>query len=125
MATPIQAMRYPFAIDAGGGKLALQTDYEAYIKQLVLQVLLTAPGERINRPTFGAGVRKLVFTPLAESTASLAETAIFEALRTWLGTFIRVDAVQARAQDSTLAITVVYTILARMQQRFLNVEVAF
>ncbi len=48
--------------------------------QLIRQVLLTAQGEGINRPEFGAGVRRLVFAPLSAATASLAQTTIYEAL---------------------------------------------
>ena len=51
----LHAIKYPFAIDAGGGRAAEESDYEAYIRQLIRQVLMTAPGERINRPSFGAG----------------------------------------------------------------------
>ena len=123
MAEPIHAIHYPIAIDAGSGRLKQETDYEAYIKQLIRQVLLTAPGERINRPDFGAGVRRLVFTPNSTATASLTQTLIFQGLNTWLGALIKVDDVQAQAQDERLNITVVYTVIARNEQRFLNLEV--
>ena len=33
------------------------------MRDLVEQVLFTAPGERVNRPTFGSGVLQLVFAP--------------------------------------------------------------
>ena len=39
----LHALKYPFAIDAGGGRAAEESDYEAYIRQLIRQVLLTAP----------------------------------------------------------------------------------
>jgi phage baseplate assembly protein W len=57
MPEPLHAIRFPFAIDTGAGALAQESDYEAYIRQLIRQVLLTAQGERINRPDFGAGIR--------------------------------------------------------------------
>ena len=59
-----QAIYHPLAISGKSARLRQETDYEAYIRQLIRQVLLTAPGERINRPEFGAGVRRLVFAPL-------------------------------------------------------------
>lgn len=116
-------IHYPFAINPNLGRLKQEPDYEQYIKQLIRQVLLTAPGERINRPDFGAGVRRLVFAPNSPATASLAQTMIFQALSTWLGTLIRTDDVKVEAEKERLNITIVYTILARQQQRFLNVEV--
>lgn len=123
MPHPIEAIRYPFAIDAGAGRLRRESDYEAYIKQLVMQVLLTSPGERVHRPEFGAGIRRMIFAPNSPATASLAQTLVFEALQTWLGNLIRVDDVGAQANDARLEVKVVYTILARHEQRFLNLEV--
>jgi hypothetical protein len=124
MNTLITAIRFPFAINDQFGRLAQENDYESYIKQLIRQVLLTAQGERINRPDFGAGVRRLVFTPNSPATASLAQTLIFQALTTWLGTLIRTDDVKAEADNERLNITIVYTILAKQERRFLNLEVA-
>lgn len=123
MATPITSIRFPFAIDARQGRLAQEYDYERYIQQLIRQVLFTAQGERINRPDFGAGVRRLVFVPNSPATASLAQTLIFQALSTWLGNLIRTDDVQVESDNERLNIMVVYTILARRERRFLNLEV--
>lgn len=119
----IKAIRYPFAINSRIGRLAEEHDYEEYIKQLIRQVLFTAQGERINRPEFGAGVRRLIFGPNSPATASLAQTLVYQALTTWLGTLIRTDEVQAEADNERLNISVVYTILARQERRFLNLEV--
>jgi uncharacterized protein len=123
MSQPVTSIRFPFAINDRLGQLAQENDYEEYIKQLIRQVLLTAQGERINRPDFGAGVKRLVFVPNSPATASLAQTLIFQALTTWLGALIRTDDVQAEAAGERLNITIVYTILARQERRFLNLEV--
>lgn len=117
------SIRFPFAINDQLGRLAQENDYDEYIKQLIRQVLFTAQGERINRPDFGAGVKRLVFAPNSPATASLAQTLIFQALTTWLGRLIRTDAVEAEAAGERLNIAIAYTILARQERRFLNVEV--
>ena len=49
MADPVRRLHYPFAVDAAAGRLAEVQDYDAYVRQLIRQVLLTAQGERINR----------------------------------------------------------------------------
>ncbi len=123
MPQPIKAVHYPFAVDASAGRWRQETDYEQYIRQLIHQVLLTSPGERVHRPDFGAGLRKMIFAPNSPGTASLTQTIVFQALDRWLGRLIRVDDVQAEARDERLEVRVVYTILARREQRFLNVEV--
>ncbi|MEE8523774.1 MAG: GPW/gp25 family protein, partial [Thermoanaerobaculia bacterium] len=96
---------------------------EEYIRQLIRQVLLTAPGERVHRPDFGAGLRRLVFAPNSPATASLTQTTVYQALTTWLGQLIEVEDVQAQAHGERLEITIAYLIRARGERRFLNVEV--
>jgi len=121
---PFQAIHHPVGIAGASGRWLRETDYEDYIRQLIRQVLLTAPGERVNRPEFGAGMRRLVFAPLSPATASLAETTILQALDTWLGGLIRVEAIRATVSEpGRLDIGVSYLLRARGERRFLNVEV--
>jgi len=123
MADPIEAFRFPIGIDPGRGELIKERDYPTYISQLVRQVLLTSPGERVNRPDFGAGLKRMVFAPLDDSVASLVQTTVLEALNRWLGTIIKVDKIEARADSSTLNVNIVYTLKSRGQQQILNPEV--
>ncbi|MEY6434106.1 GPW/gp25 family protein [Thioalkalicoccus limnaeus] len=125
MAERLTALRYPFAVDAGGGRLTEEGDLDAYIRGLIRQVLLTAPGERINRPDFGAGVRRMVFAANDATVASLAETYVLDALTRWLSTLIGVDEVKARSEQEKLLITVRYRVLRRGETRVLNEEVTF
>jgi phage baseplate assembly protein W len=120
--TAVQRVRFPFAINGSVGRLRQEPNYDAYIVQLIKQVIFTAAGERINRPQFGAGVRRLLFAPNSIGTASLAQTLIFQALNTWLGTLIRVDQVEVAAEAEKLLINLNYTVLQKGEQRFLNLE---
>jgi phage baseplate assembly protein W len=115
--------RFPMGVDAPAGRLAEEKDYDAYVRQLIRQVLLTARGERINRPDFGAGVRRLVFSPLSDASAMLAKTMIYEALTRWLATIIQLESVEAQVDQSTLSITVTYRVIANGERRYLNEEV--
>jgi hypothetical protein len=115
---------HPFRISAAAGRVAVERDYERYVRGLILQVLLTRPGERINRPTLGAGVRALVFEPLSDATAALAQAAVLKALNEWLEPLIRTEDVRVEVEaPSTLRIVVVYLVRATNERRFLNVEV--
>ena len=125
MAEILHALRYPFAIDAGGGRAAEESDYDSYVRQLIRQVLLTAPGERINRPDFGAGVRRMVFAPNSPATATLAQTFVYQALTRWLATVIKVEEVKVSAVESTMLIDVRYLVIQRGETRILREEVAF
>jgi hypothetical protein len=118
------SIRYVFGIDAGLGRLAEETDYPTHIEELIKQILFTAPGERINRPDFGCGIKRQVFAPNDPVTASLAQVTIFQALKTWLGDAIDVQDVKALAHDETLEIKVAYSLKARQERRYLNLELA-
>lgn len=117
------SIKYPFAIDAGRGRLAEEENYAEHIEQLIKQVIFTAPGERINRPDFGCGVKRLVFAPNSVVTASLAQVTIFQALTKWLGSALTVNDVKAEAIEERLEITIAYTLKARQERRYLNLVV--
>jgi uncharacterized protein len=118
------SIRCPFAIDAGLGRLAEETDYAAHVEQMMMQVLFTAPGERIDRPDFGCGIKRLVFAPNDPVTASLAQVTIFQSLKRWLGSVIDVQDVKAAAINERLEIKIVYSLKTRQERRYLNLELA-
>ena len=105
---------YPFRID-GRGRVAAASE-EEHVRQMIEQLLFTAPGERVNRPDFGTGVMQLVFAPNSQELATATEFTIQGALQQWLGDRIQVEAVQVESEESTLRITVQY-ILRRTRQR--------
>ena len=123
MKTVLHSIQYLFAIDAGHGKLAEETDYPSHVEQLIMQVLMTAPGERVNRPDFGCGIRQMVFAPNSEASASLAQVSVYEALNRWLSSVIEVSQVEVQAENATLRINIAYILKARMERRYLNVEI--
>ena len=105
---------YPLHFD-GRGRTADATEAD-HVRDLIEQVLFTAPGERVNRPTFGSGVARLVFAPQGDALAAAAQLAVQGALQQWLGDLIQVEAVQVEAEDATLRVSVQY-VLRRTQQR--------
>lgn len=105
---------YPYAID-GSGRTA-QPDDDDHIRQLIEQLLFTAPGERVNRPTFGAGLRQLLFAPNSPELATATEFMVQGALQEVMGELIRVEAVDVAAEEATLRVTVQY-VVQRTQQR--------
>ena len=123
MTKPFTSIHYPFAIDAGLGRLDREEDYARHVDQLVRQLLLTSPGERINRPDFGCGVKRMLFAPNSAVSASLAQVTIFQALNRWLAPVLVVGDVKVEALEETLTINVAYTLKARQEKRFLNLQV--
>ncbi|MBD0260132.1 MAG: GPW/gp25 family protein [Cytophagales bacterium] len=123
MNRPIHSIRYPFAIDKGLGTLAEEPEYSAHVEQMIRQILFTSPGERINRPDFGCGLRRMVFAPNSDVSASLTQVMIVQALERWIGTLIEVIDVKATANQEKLEVKIVYLLKARQERRYLNLEV--
>ncbi len=97
---------FPFAID-GRGRTA-QVDPVGHVRDLLEQLLLTAPGERVNRPTLGAGLMQLVLEPSSEELASATELLVQGAVQTWLGDVIEVEAIDVSSTDGLFEVTVRY-----------------
>jgi phage baseplate assembly protein W len=108
-------VKFPYQFDSTG--YTAQTDLPDHINDMIEQILLTAPGERVNRPTFGCGVMQLVFAGNSDSLAAAEQQVIQSSLVQWLSDLIMVNAVDVLAQDATLLITITYTILASQQQQ--------
>ena len=123
MTLPIESLRYPLSVDEHAGRLAQEPAYSAHVEQMIRQVLLTAPGERINRPDFGCGLRRMVFAPNSEVTAQLVQVMVLQSLEKWLGTLIEVDTVGVVADNERLEVRIVYLLKARGERRYLNLEV--
>ena len=123
MPAPFEGLRHPVALDPSLGRLQEERDYSAYVGQLITQVLLTTPGERVNRPDFGAGLRQLLFSPSSPETATLLQATIFQSLDRWLGQLIELDRVDASFENGRLDVAVSYTLKARGDQQVLNLEV--
>ena len=105
---------YPFHFDSRGR--TAETDYADHIRDLVEQVLFTSPGERVNRPNFGSGLRQMVFAPASDELAAATQLLVQGALQEWLGNLIQVEAVSVVADEASLRVRVVYTI-RRTQSR--------
>ena len=108
---------YPLRID-GGSQQAAQAPYAEHVGQMVEQVLLTAPGERVDLPDFGCGLRQLVFAPMYGSLDTGLKLQITDALGRWLANVIDVQAVDVETSDDdaalaegTVQVTVTYTLV--------------
>jgi phage baseplate assembly protein W len=99
-------LNYPFATD-GSGRTAT-TDSNTHIRQMIEQVLFTNPGERVNRPDFGCGLKRLVFMPNSQPLAAATQVLVKSALQKWLELLIQVEKVDIATEDERLTVTLVY-----------------
>ncbi len=67
---------------APAGDIAMAA-YDEDVRQAVLIILKTTPGERVMRPQFGAGLADLVFEPITTSLLALIKHRVETALIQW------------------------------------------
>ena len=105
---------FPLKFDNNGRTAA--TDDDRHIRDLIWQVLFTSPGERVNRPDFGCGLRQLVFEPNSDQLAITTQFLVQGSLQQLLIDLIEVNEVEVVNEDSKLIVTVTYTV-RRTQER--------
>ena len=90
--------------------ISLTTDADLHLKDKIMAVLFTAPGERVNNPRFGAGLNRAVFEGLNELTLSAIEYRVSEGLRRDLGDEMLLDSINITSNPTggELLLTIVY-----------------
>jgi uncharacterized protein len=100
-------LNFPYQFDGRGR--TQEPSLQDYVTQLIEQVLFTGPGERVNMPDFGSGLRQLAFAPNSVEMAAATQFAVQGALQKWLAGYVKVQSVVATAQESLLTVTVTYS----------------
>ena len=120
---------FPFHVDASSGQAA-QSSYQDHVDQMVRQVLLTDPGERVCLPGFGAGLRRLLFAPLTAQLQASTQMVVTQALNAWLSDQITVQKVTVDTPVSspglppgTILITIAYVLIETQSVRQTQVQV--
>jgi phage baseplate assembly protein W len=115
---------FPFRIDPASQQTA-QAGYAAHVDQMVRQLLLTSPGERVNLPEFGCGLRALVFAPRTDALAATVRLRVIQGLDQWLAGVVNVAevAVGAASSPGTLEVTVSYTLVETQTDQTVTVTV--
>ncbi|NOQ13306.1 MAG: hypothetical protein GQ583_02340 [Methyloprofundus sp.] len=104
-----ESIQFPFAID-DAGITEKNNSLDKEIQGKIIQLLFTAPGERINKPEFGCGLLNLVFEPNDDILAAALEFTIGQALLRWLVDDIMVDGVDVESHDERVSVSIAYTI---------------
>ena len=106
---------YPFHFDSRGRTAT--TDDVDHIRDMIEELLFTAPGERVNRPDFGSGLLRMVFEPNSPELAAALQFTMQAALQRYLGDLIEVRALSVQSDDGTLNVLVQYVIRSTGEQR--------
>jgi len=98
-------LAFPFSIRAGR---AATVDADTHVRQIIELVLFTEPGERVNRPDFGAGADRLVFEPDNDALAVAVKHLVQGALQRAAAGLYQVRDLTVQADGATLTVNVTY-----------------
>jgi phage baseplate assembly protein W len=99
---------FPFHFGADGRTAA--TGPEDHLRDMIEQLLFTNPGERVNCPQFGSGLRQLVFAPNSPELAATLKFTVQAGLQQFLGDVVEIRSLEVTADDATLTVDLAYAI---------------
>ena len=111
---------FPWRYDGRGS--TAQTTEDDHVRDLLVLLLLTDPGERVNRPGFGCGLRQLVFAPNSPELAAALQFTMQAAIESELGDVLTLQGLEVTSGDATLRVTVTYVVLATGRSASVTVE---
>jgi uncharacterized protein len=114
-------MAFPFRVGADG-RTATVRSMDDHVRDEVVQLVLTSPGERAFVTEFGGGVKRLVFEGVNDATAAVAKARLSQALSRWLGHRLTVDELRVDAVDATLDVTIRYHLVGSDDARLLTFQ---
>lgn len=109
-------LAFPFHI-APDGRTATPGDIDAHVRGEIIQLLLTNPGERPFLPSFGGGLRRLVFEGNDDVTAGLAKATISQAISFWLKERVELVALNVQTEESTLNVDLRYRVYGSGEEK--------
>lgn len=100
--TPIPNIQsWPLGSIDNKGRLPWVKDDQS-VRESMLNILLTSPGERLQRPDFGAGLLNFIHQPNNETTRNLIAGVVRKSLGLWEQRVI-VDGVDVQPSPGNLA----------------------
>jgi hypothetical protein len=114
-------LAFPFRI-AADGRTATPASVDEHVKGEIIQLLLTAPGERAFLPNSGGGLRRLVFQGNDDVSAGLSKALVSQALSNWLGNRVQVHSLEVEATESTLTVDLRYRVIPTNEEKQLRFE---
>ncbi len=114
-------IRFPYGPDRRG-RTGTCPEGE-HVRQLIEQVMLTSPGERVMRPTFGGSLMQRVFEPGGPELLSTTQYVVQATLSQELGDRLTVESLSLESRDAALVVTVAWSLLRTGEQHVTEVAV--
>jgi uncharacterized protein len=100
---------FPWSFDNRGR--TTETGDDGHVRDMLELLIFTDPGERVNRPGFGCGLRQLVFAPNSPELAAALQFTMQAAIQRELGDVLALEDLQVTSEDASLRVVVNYVVL--------------
>lgn len=114
-------LSFPFRI-GNDGRTAQVSRLEDHIREEVIQLVLTNPGERVNLPEFGGGVRRLVFENADEVTGGMTKAMLTQSISRYLGHRVTLEDLAVGIENETINVSISYRIAGTGDTRVLKFQ---
>ena len=121
---PVMLEESGLRVSARGG--IDMVDGDESVRQAILLLLSTVPGERIMRPEYGCLIHQLVFSPNDATTAGLAIHYVQRAIDLWEPRIdvVSLDATQDREAPERLNVTLEYRVRTTLRTGQLTISLS-
>ena len=113
----------PFRLRDDRGAIAVTSDADRHLRDKILAVLFTAPGERVNDPRFGVGLDRTVFETLDPLTVSAVQFRIADGLRRDVGDEALIDGVSVETDPDNGQLLISIDYRRRIDRAPRNLEI--
>lgn len=114
-------LSFPFRI-GDDGRTARAAERDEHIRDELIQLLLTSPGERPFLPEFGTPVRRMVFENVDDAAAGMVRAAVSDAVSRWLGHRVEIEELEVAAEDGAITVDLRYRVAGTEDSRTLRFQ---
>ena len=114
-------LSFPFRIGKDGRSVQV-TKVEDHVREELIQLLLTNPGERLFLPEFGGGVRRMVFESADEAAAGMTKAVLTQAVSRWLGHRVRLEELTISVEQETIEVEIRYRVAGTKETRVMRFQ---
>jgi phage baseplate assembly protein W len=114
-------LSFPFRVGNDGRMTTVKT-LDEHVRDEIVQLILTNPGERPFLVDFGGGVRRLVFESADEATTAVTKATITQSINRWLGHRVVLEYIEAKVENSTISVDVRYRLAGTEDSRVLRFQ---
>jgi|SRR5579859_663158 len=115
---------FPFRIDSASLQGA-QSAYDAHVEQMLKELLLTGPGERVCLPEFGCGLRQLLFAPISSALTATTKLLVQDSINRWLNGVVSLKSVSVDSEgtEGQLVVNIDYVVVETLTGHQIRVTI--